>query len=142
MVMVYLGCWWEYISQVFRSHRETIYSLGIKVTNTNNNWKLFFQNQIKFTHDWQFRMFLSNIFHQNDGTWSTLLFRRSPEVGVARRGSYTWLRVDPSFLFIMLVKNIQNCQSWVNFIWLWKKNCQLWLWYIFKPNEISSRKYK
>ena len=27
------------------------------------------------------------------GTWSTLQFRRSPEVGVVRRGSYTWLRL-------------------------------------------------
>ena len=58
-------------------------------------WNSFHKkvNLIKFTHGWQFRMFLDNIFHQNDGTWSPLLFRQSPEVSVVRRGSYsyTWM---------------------------------------------------
>ena len=35
---------------------------------------------------------LVNTFYQNDDTWSPLLFRRSREVGVVRRGSYTWLK--------------------------------------------------
>ena len=35
---------------------------------------------------------LVNTLHQNDGTWSPLLFRRSPEVGVARRAPNTMNR--------------------------------------------------
>ena len=63
-------------------------SSGLKI---NQYWKFFSQKQTKFTHDWQFWMFLDNILHQNDSTWSPLLFRWSREIGVAKRGSYIYM---------------------------------------------------
>ena len=57
-------------------------SSGLKI---NNYWKFFSQTKY-FTHDWQFHVFFDNTLHQNDGTWSPLLLRRSPGVGLVRGG--------------------------------------------------------
>ena len=48
---------------------------------------------------------LVNTLHQNDGTWSPLLFRRSPEVGVAERCGY------PKWTFTQVKEQMANKQG-------------------------------
>ena len=44
---------------------------------------------------------LVKTLHQNDGTWSPLLFQRSPKR--IRRGSYTWLKYQTSIWTLALI---------------------------------------